>query len=68
MKVFFRLGLVAAFCFNLVAIARAADLKPNIVFIMADDLGNADLGYRGGEIKTPNIGSLHASLREPSRL
>ena len=25
---------------------------------MADDLGNADLGYRGGEIKTPNIDRL----------
>ena len=27
-------------------------------FIMADDLGNADLGYRGGEVKTPNIDKL----------
>ena len=40
-----------------VVAARGAD-KPNIVFIMADDLGNADLGYRGGEIKTPNIDKL----------
>jgi len=32
--------------------------QPNIVFIMADDLGFADLGYRGGEIKTPNIDKL----------
>ncbi len=37
---------------------RAEPLRPNIVFIMADDLGNADLGYRGGEIKTPNIDRL----------
>lgn len=34
-------------------LALAQDSKPNIIFIMADDLGNTDLGYRGGEIKTP---------------
>ena len=28
------------------------------MFIMADDLGNADLGYRGGKIRTPNIDRL----------
>jgi Sulfatase/CRISPR associated protein Cas1 len=32
--------------------------RPNIGFIMADDLGNADLGYRGGEVRTPNIDKL----------
>ena len=39
---------------------QAAD-KPNIIFIMADDLGNADLGYRGSDIKTPNIDKLATS-------
>ena len=32
--------------------------KPNIIFIMADDLGNADLGYRGHQVSTPNIDKL----------
>jgi len=32
--------------------------KPNIIFIMADDLGYSDLGCYGGEIQTPVLDSL----------
>lgn len=40
--------------------AGRASPKPNILLIVADDLGYSDLGSFGGEIKTPNIDALAA--------
>lgn len=38
---------------------QGAESKPNIVLIVADDMGYADAGFNGGrEIKTPNLDKL----------
>lgn len=40
---------------------EASTRKPDIVFLLADDLGNADVGWHGSDIKTPNLDKLAAS-------
>lgn len=42
----------------LVAPAAAQEKRPNILVIVADDLGYSDLGAFGGEIATPNLDRL----------
>jgi arylsulfatase A-like enzyme len=54
-------GVVAGVAFLLSASVTSAlgqDRRPNIVLIVADDAGYADIGSFGGEISTPNIDAL----------
>lgn len=55
--------LFAALCLPSIAdTTGTANKKPNIILIVADDQGYADLGVQGAtDIKTPNIDSLAAS-------
>jgi arylsulfatase len=48
----------AALVVPMAATAADAPRRPNIVVILGDDLGFADMGSFGGEIRTPNLDSL----------
>lgn len=54
---FFILILMAGF--SLSACTKAQETpKPNIIVLLADDLGYADVGFNGSDIKTPNLDRL----------
>jgi arylsulfatase len=49
------IGLIVSLICSLTAWSAE---RPNIVLIMADDMGYSDIGSYGGEIKTPNLDRL----------
>ncbi len=57
-----RLFMVTAIVLGTASITCAKDAapRPNIIVMMADDMGFSDIGCYGGEIRTPNIDRLAA--------
>lgn len=53
-----RVNRLAFFSALFLAQAAAAQSAPNIVMLVADDMGWGDVGYNGSEIRTPEIDRL----------
>jgi len=45
----------ALVCLSLLTLPGLAEERPNIVLIIADDVGFSDIGAYGSEIRTPNL-------------
>ena len=60
-------GRIAASVLALAMPAALADERPNIIVMVADDLGWNDVGFHGGDIDTPSLDRLAAEGVELNR-
>lgn len=58
MKSYFRNAFTSLFILFSYITTAVAQKKPNIVLILADDMGFSDIGCYGGEVHTPNLDGL----------
>jgi arylsulfatase A-like enzyme len=56
--IWFVLLLIFQFAYSQSSKPLTEAKRPNIVIILADDMGYSDMGMFGSEIKTPNMDSL----------
>ena len=54
-------GSVSSLLLSVPFLSIYSQQRPNIILIMADDMGYSDIGCYGGEIATPNIDALASS-------
>ena len=60
MKCILAISSLSLAAWSLTPALQAGDppAKPNILFIVADDLGWADVGWHGSQFKTPHLDKL----------
>ena len=51
----FRIFLMGILVFGMVSVGAQTTKRPNILIILADDMGHGDLSITGGKTPTPNI-------------